>query len=55
MESVRKNPAVDLLPGHDGTPTMTEDELSEQALREEGVFPGEEGLREHIREEREGA
>jgi hypothetical protein len=55
MESVRKNSAVDLLPAHDGTPTMTEDELSEQALREEGVFPGEEGLREHIREERERA
>ena len=55
MKSVRENPAVDLLPGHDGTPAMTEDELSEQALREEGVSPGEEGLREQIREEKEGA
>ncbi len=39
MESVRKNPAFDLLPAQERTPMVTKDELIEKALREEGVFP----------------
>ena len=39
MKSLRENPAVDLPPAHNGSLTMTKEELIERALREVGVFP----------------
>jgi len=39
MESLRENSAVDLLPAHEGSLTMTTDEIIERILREAGVFP----------------
>jgi hypothetical protein len=39
MKSLRENPGVDLLPAPERTPTLSEDELIERALREAGVFP----------------
>jgi len=36
---VRQHSAVHLLAAQERKPTMTEDELIEQALREQGVFP----------------
>jgi hypothetical protein len=39
MKSLRENPAVDLPPAHNGSLTMTKEELIERALREVGIFP----------------
>jgi len=39
MESLRENSATDLLPAHQGSLTMTTDEIIERILREAGVFP----------------
>ena len=39
MKSLRENPAVDLPPAHNGSLTMTKEELIERALREAGIFP----------------
>jgi hypothetical protein len=39
MESLREDSAADLLPAHNGSLTMTKEELIERALREVGIFP----------------